>query len=543
MQNPIPRLKLQLDGMAQQLRPYGCLLITAILAFATWSRYSHWPRIFDIGLWDETNYLSDGLYHTFDFSNYELSPLYSAYYYAIGRFVHDALKLYMIGGLIIQLLTLYIIGFVAWMLSRSLAVGIVIFGLMLCSPFLLVWPRVSYLAVILVVLGVWLASLESSLINRLALTLLMSFTVSFIRPEFVISMYLASGALLAVLVRSTMQKVYRAIGGWTKVEDSRSLFRLVVYLSITVLLSLTWSFPVVKGGQRAMMAFGQHYALRWVSDHNSDLNPWLNYKSITDRMFPGAKTPMQALFAHPSEWLHFTIQNIFGIAPAIRGLLFVRNNIVIGMVLAVVLLGLLSLSVRSMHNRVQDVGLSNVLKTLPLIESGVYAVAPLSALVLVYPDAHYAVLLLAALMPCCFAVGRWHSWSKMSDLFVALLAGLAIAAAARPLPAIGQPTLTAIVSLRKLNLPIHRMLELDGGWCAYLSPPCISEDTWNAQKKPALEIVIEKNVDAIMVDGSLIQFLRDRHDHSLNGLSKTEWHRYEIRGWTGSYLLYRETHP
>jgi hypothetical protein len=133
----------------------------------------------------------------------------------------------------------------------------------------------------------------------------------------------------------------------------------------------------------------------------------------------------------------------------------------------------------------------------------------------------------------------------MSDLFIALLVGLAIATAAQPLPAVGQPTLTAIVTLRKLNLLIHRMLEIDGEWCTYLSSPCVSEDLfWDTRKlKPALETIVEKNADAIMVSDRLVKLLRDRRDRSLDGLSKTEWHRYEIGRWTGLYLSYRETHP
>jgi hypothetical protein len=163
--------------------------------------------------------------------------------------------------------------------------------------------------------------------------------------------------------------------------------------------------------------------------------------------------------------------------------------------------------------------------------------------VLISPQPYFIVLLLAALMPFCFAVGRWHSWSKMSDLFIALVAGLAIVTAARPLPVIAQPTLAAIVSLRKLNLPIHRMLEVDGGWCTYLGPPCIAEDSfWDTPKlKPALEAVVENNVDTIMVSDRLVGFLQSHHDRSLDALSKTEWHRYEIPG--GLYLWYRETHP
>src|SRR6266849_1046702 len=149
------RLKINSNDVVWRVSRYGCLLVIAILAFATWRRYSNWPAIFDIGLWDESDYLRTGVSRTFDFGMYEWSPLYDVYYYAIGLVVHDATEVYFVGGIVIQLITLYSIGFVAWVLSRSLAIAVLVFGLTLCSPFLLVVPRVSYLAIVLMVLGVW----------------------------------------------------------------------------------------------------------------------------------------------------------------------------------------------------------------------------------------------------------------------------------------------------------------------------------------------------------------------------------------------------
>ncbi len=277
------------DGAVGRFHRYGCLVVVAILAFATWRRYSNWPAVSDIGLWDETIYLSGGLSRTFDFADYEQSPLYQAYYFVVGLVIHDAKDVYFFGGLALQLITLCSIGFVAWTLSRSLAIATLMFGLILCSPFLLVWPRVSYLAVVFVVLGSWLASLETRCANRLALTMLVSFIICFVRPEFVLTLYLAGGALLVVLIGWTVAEVYRIVQG--RVEVEKDLYRLAAYLSAAGLLCLVWSVPLLQGGQRAMMAFGAHYALRWVSDHGSSLDPWLNYGSIVEKMFPGATTP------------------------------------------------------------------------------------------------------------------------------------------------------------------------------------------------------------------------------------------------------------
>ncbi len=223
-----------------------------------------------------------------------------------------------------------------------------------------------------------------------------------------------------------------------------------------------------------------------------------------------------------------------------KGLLFGRQNIVI----AVGLFGLLSVAAWSMQNRMRNIGLSRSLKTVPLVECGLYAAAPLSAMVLIYPRPHYAVILLSALMPCCVAVGRWHLWSKVSDLSIALLGALAIVVASRPIPVADQPTLQTIIELRNLNLPLRRMLEIDGGWCTYLKPPCEPEHPFDPEHPletvPALKTVVDRKVDAILVSTRLRDLLRVLHDQSLDGLinqsaSGAEWRRYEIGD--GKYLL------
>jgi hypothetical protein len=560
-------------GAVGQFRRYSCLVVMAILAFATWRRYSNWPAISDIGLWDETIYLGGGLSHTFDFAAYEADPLYQAYYYAVGLAIQDAKDVYFFGGLALQLTTLCSIGFVAWILSRSLAIATFTFGLILCSPFLLAWPRISYLAVIFVVWGCLLASLETRLANRLALTMLVSFLICFVRPEFVLTMYLSGGALLVVLFGWTVPEAYRVVQGRVQFESHDlylyrlDLYRLGTYLSLFVVLCFAWSFPLLRGDQRAMEAFGQWYAVWWVSEHGSPLDPWLNWSSIVEKVFPGAASPAQALLSNPTEWIRSRIHNISAYPLTMTRLLLGRGSIVI----AFGLFWLLSIAAWSMHNRMRSViGLSSSLKTVPLVECGLYAAAPLVTMILVYPNAHYAVILLSALIPSCVAVGRWHSWSKVADLAIALLGALAIAVAARPLPLTDQPILQTIIELRNLNLPIRRMLEVDGGWCTYLKPPCatefpsagsadeatqggeaqasVSTERMLETTTPLLKMVVDRRVDAILVSTRLRDFLRTRQDRSLDGLitdqsaSGTEWRRYEIAD--GRYLLlYREMHP
>ena len=412
------------------------------------------------------------------------------------------------------------------------AIGTLVFGVMLSARYLVVSPRVSYLAVVFVTWGIWLASLETCLVNRLAVTMLVSLIICLVRPEFVLSFYLAGIGVSIVLIIRMAPEVFKVVKGVSRLGLG-GLYRLAAYMSITGLLCVVWSFPMLEGGGRAMVAFGQHYALRWVSYHNSHLDPWVNWKSIVEMMFPGATTPMQALFVNPTEWIRFTIRNILGIISTIEHL-FLRV-IVFG--LAAAFLGLLCLAAKSMYYRVRSIGFVSVLNRLPLVECGLFAISPLMAIILVYPDERYVVILLAALLPFCVAVGRWGSWTKPLDLVIALVAAVAIAAAARPLPIINQPTLKTIIALRKLDLPPHRMLEIDGGWCIYLNPPCIP--IFPFEDMPVSEIILDKKVDTIMVSGALKDLLGTRRDRTLDELSggSRVWQRYDIGDRL--YLLHR----
>jgi hypothetical protein len=538
----------------QLLRPYGWpAIIIVVLVFATWKRYSNWPTIFDIGFWDETFYLYYGIFREpifgvdrlpeINFGNYETSPLYEVYYYIIGRFSRDARTVYFVGGLTIQLIALFSIGFVAGKLSRSLAITTLVFGLTLCSPFLLTWPRVSYLAVTFIVIGIWLATLETRFANRLAITLLVSFTLCFIRPEFILTMYATGAGLFGTLLYSTLPELYKAIMGRSRIERP-ALYRLAVYLCAVSLLCSAWSFPMLQGEERAMLAFGQHYSVRWVNEHGSSLDPMFNYAYIVNKMFPGAKTPVQAFLLNPIELSRFVLLNVLETVPVLLRLLVSWRDIVVIIGLTSGLLALLFLSARSMYHRMQGTGLQSVFKKVPLVESGLYAVAALAALIFVYPDSHYAVMLPPALMPCCVAIARWRPWSKAFDVAMGLLAAMAIAVATRPLPVTDQPILQTINVIRDLRLPMNRMLEVEGGWCLYLEPPC--EPEWGWMYNPtisALELIIDRKTDAIMVSDDLLRFFRSaRHDQSLdeflNSVSGNQWHRYDVGD--GFYLLHRE---
>lgn len=534
---------------------YACSLAIGILAFATWRRYSNWPFIFDITLWDESQYMNRGRSHTFDFSSYEGSPLYSYYYHLLSLLVPDSINLFLVGGLAIQIITLAIVGTAAWMASKSAAIATLLFGLILCSSFLLspsdfIGVRSSYLAVAFVMLGCSFAVLESRLANRLALTMLIALMVSFIRPELVLGFYLSALALLVVLIGRAIQSRYRVVANGRAQAGTQSIYRLAAYLFLTGLLCLTWSVPKLQGSGRAMFAFQQWYAVYWVREHNSLLKqPWLNYKMVMQQTFPGATTPIQAFFSNPNEWMGFTLDNIRRAGPTMRSLLLSRYNIIS----AAGLLALLSVSAWSMYKQARSISLSSTLRLMPLLESGLYAAAPFTVIVFIQPEPRFALLLLAPLICCFVAVGQWHPWSKQTDSLIAVVAAAVIAATVRPLPIVDQPILKTIIALRALNLPIQKMYELDGGWCFYLNPPCtpvsigvfFNKDFGDTTPESLSDAIGKESVDTIVVSEPLLNFLRVHDDQSLDLISRdlggTIWRRYDIG--EELYLLHRETSP
>jgi hypothetical protein len=545
------------EARIRRMYQYGCLLVMLILVFATWRRYCNWPVIFDISLWDETVYMNMGRSGYFDFNmfmmygmrpasatarsiGYEGSPLYGLYYYIVSLFSRDPINLFLVSGLTIQIITLSSILISSWILTRSIAISTLVFGLILCSNFLLLSPRGAYLAVVFILLGSSFATLENRLANRLALTMLVALIVCFIRPEFVLGLYLAGGALLVALIGQTLPQVYRAVSGRIQ-NRNQGIYRLAAYLFLGGVLCLPWSFPTLQGGGRAMGAFKEWYAVYWVSEHNSLRDPFLDYQWVMQQMFPGATTPIQAALSNPSEWIRFTVHNIMRVIPTMRSMVLVRENAII----AAGLVGLLSVAVWSMYNRTQSIGLSRTLKAVPLVESALYAAAPCIVVVFIQAEPRFVLLLLAALMPCCVAVGRWHPWSKVTDLLIAVLAALAIAVAVRPLPISDQPTLQAIITLRNLDLPIRRMFEVDGGWCFYLNRPCTP--VWGTLERSGrvADTTVNKSVDTIMVSNRLLNLLQARHDQSLDGFIQgvggTDWRRYDIG--ERLYLLHREPSP
>ena len=135
---------------------------------------------------------------------------------------------------------------------------------------------------------------------------------------------------------------------------------------------------------------------------------------------------------------------------------------------------------------------------------------------------------------------------------MALVGAVLIALAAQPLPTVAQPNAETIATLTRLDLPMKKVLELDGGWCTYVIPRCawinfaadpVTGDPFTADLGDFAyfdrlrRMVLDGKIDSIVVSAGLIEYLNTRGE-ILENLTRnsSDWKRHEIGN--GRYLLF-----
>jgi len=147
------------------------LAALAIAALALARLFIHWPRIWDVGLWDESFYLGEGLNNApYLMSQYEAFPLYSKFYHVLAVVFGngDVPRLYMVGGLLVILLGLFGVGLGVWAASRSLGVTIASMAIVALTG-ALIWPRVVFLNLFILGVGFAAAALAADRFTKLSL--------------------------------------------------------------------------------------------------------------------------------------------------------------------------------------------------------------------------------------------------------------------------------------------------------------------------------------------------------------------------------------
>ena len=524
-----PRIGLSaLAGFAAGRRLGAILAAAAILplAAAAFVYFENWPAIWDISLWDETNILGSSIHGWYGrVTDYELQPGHMVVYESLGRFITDPVVLFQTAGLAVVVFALAGVLVGTWSLSRNLLFATLSAALFIACGWLMYDVRAMYTAIGVLGFGLPLALRQAQFTLRAAGLAVVGLVLTFIRPEFVLSFYLllalTAVGLAADLVRPARRRA--ATAGWPSYAAG-----LAAYAVIGIAVCLAFSFPLLSGTERDFLAFGQHYARRWVDWSHASIVGGLNWRTIVTAELPGAGTELQALWLYPGKVVPFILDNVRDTGPALRRMTQPFDEAApFFRVAAVVAVGLFVVSVARRARRARDGAerrrlLADLVLLLPFL------LPDLAAVILVFPVERYLVLLLSALL---LMLARLVRGAGRAETAAAAVLSAIFAATVTPAPAVQQPALAAIEEMRRLR-PIARMLEVGKGWCAYLPQPCARFAVFGLPPEKDIRSVLEANrIDAVLVSQDLVEFATVRKDRDfLDWLADPPpgWSRHEL---------------
>jgi len=547
------------------------VLVLALILCAL-KRLRHYAEIRDIGLFDETGYLSRGEHLTWQtLPGADYSPLYLSWYKFLSRFIHDNALLYDVNHAVLT--TLIALG-IYLVLRRSavgpfLAAGTAFFYLL--SFNVIIWPHVTFFALALLLLILLIASWMKTRSAGAAVIGVGLLLLTYTRPELFLAFALFLGLTGLVLLR-----------GWRRREVTWQEIKFPLAAVCIIALAVMLVFGNPFGSVRSWVAFSQHYALNRVARQHSALNPWQHHARITDADFHGARSITRALQANPRAFAQHVLSNLqrYPLHAAVIwvvyldgvreeggrraggiGALMRSNPPVVLLLLTLEILAVLAFLLLIVWRRREVAArLAHPWHVhLLLATAGILAPALVSAC-LIYPRYHY-LLVQSALLVLLLVISAAATLPRprprpiraavwLGILLVALMPDLA--RGWRPWPdgspavvdAARTPNRAAIACLRQLPLPDRcTVFDMDGGLAAFLP----GDIQWldHTGGMPFVDFLRQRRVDLIIQGPMLLGDSRLARDAGFQALRRAPAQfGYTSRTISGtSWVVYlRDTH-
>ena len=512
----------------KRLIEYSGALIA--LGYGFFIYLSDWPHIWDISLWDESTYLANGIYFwdPSRMSHHESSPLYSYLYKILGHFVGEPQKLFQLMGLLVSAGATISIFLCVLLLSRNLLLATAIFAILIFSNFGMVIPRLVYAAVIILMIGSSVAFSLKLIPARATVLTLTAYLTAYIRPEFALAFYIL--ASIAAISWTYNIISFKRNGSfissyWVDVAISGGC------LIIIALLMSAWSIPTIKGDERALIAFGQHYALYWNSVHQPGSDAYLNWQGLLAENFPGAKSELDALIKFPKGMLDFlfgNIKNLFNIALQEGKSLIIKYSWFFLILLSVVAFGLRPRPREIPSEQNRYLYWSHTINALLCLA---LASPVLISIILIYPRQHYLIVLVALIFLYISLIAKKSS-ANHSVIPSAILA-IAFSIFVVPAPSEPKPIIEVIKSLRNLHRSFGLVLEADGGWCYYMPRRCTTRFIQHIPTdQNVIDYIASEGIDSILVSPLMTAYAKAYSQHDLQHLLEDPpsfgWHKTDI---------------
>ena len=274
-----------------------------------------WPlhRTLDWPLWDEINYAARGAIWAKEgggLGDIHSSPLYVASYGVLSHFTDLAGAIFAQHYLVKLLSTvlLYVV-LVRWWRAPLAAIAVALFWG--STEFQLEFPLLVYHSA-----WVWyLAGVAMYHRWPLAGVALVAAAMA-VRQEYQFALVMLAGWLVwsQWKQRGTWKTWLDAAGEWKRGA-------VLAGLSLVVVIAVLQGTSFAGSGGRAWFAFQQHYAVRAVVEgDNAIANPWLEYTTLIERDFPGARSLADAWRANPQAMVRHAGYNLRNLGTELKGL-------------------------------------------------------------------------------------------------------------------------------------------------------------------------------------------------------------------------------
>ncbi|MGB5892971.1 MAG: hypothetical protein WBG58_02265 [Ignavibacteriaceae bacterium] len=338
------------------------------------------------------------------------------------------------------------------------------FALLISMINLPTWPKVSHFCLTLIFIGLILVHSIKGKNTRLLAALIISLTITYIRPEFILSSILLFGIIIKRTVRNDFG---------TK--------RFMTAILTTLVLILLFGIPYSP--ERNLTAFGQAYHKYLDLNDRIDDDGAKDWTEILSEDFGNPKTMTDVVLNHSDKFIkHIGINlskspsfYINSIETLLPNKIFPINILIKVLIVLSIISSVFVLLLFNRISKYRDIILNGFTEKKDLlILSIIFSLPPLLSMILYYPRSHYILLLLPLIY---LVVGqmimplKFNNYIKnlISFCLLILVSFLLIPQLSSVYTRSNFKNLIAVQSIKNLNVSERiNILENEGGLNVYL---------------------------------------------------------------------------
>lgn len=244
----------------------------------------------DVSFVDEHGYLLNGIAFDGTKPSPESGPLYSFLFYLFHFWVSDLPTLQHVVTVVVSVACVTSFFLLLKELNVPLSLALFFSWCYLISPlFVPVFPKVGFLANAVFFVSAIFFIRTHSLLKKAVVASIAFLLMTFIRPEFRLSLSISLLIVIFLLFLKTNRR--------------RDLSSFTLITLVLPLMFLWWwlGSPFSDNSNRTYLAFGQHYAFNKSKSQPINSNPFVGWEDYNNKYFSGAKSIVEASKANPRE--------------------------------------------------------------------------------------------------------------------------------------------------------------------------------------------------------------------------------------------------